>query len=287
MPAGVMPAGTLTVNGALKVGSVVGAPPALLAGLMGYWNLNESSGTTAADSSGRNHPGTVNGGASSWQPAGGRFGGAIQFNAGNTTTDIRIPFSTDFQLSTYTVSAWVNIVGEQTNGGLLGTRFGGEFSFDYKVSGTDIHGDAGDGAAWINTNIDITAAQGGDISLNNWHMVTYVIDDTAKQFLLYLDGTLRNTIGYSGTPQMMRSGLEMRLGNSSGAEYLNNGLLDDVAVWNRALSAADVLAVYNQGLTSQQIGGTLTTAGTTLFGGDADLDIPRIVVTGGTTTGWP
>jgi hypothetical protein len=284
----VEPTGSLTVNSTLKVGSIALLPGP--SGLMGYWALNESSGTVAADSSGRSHPGTVNGTAP-WQPLGGKFGGAMSFDG---ATDIRIPYSADFNLATYTVSAWVNIAADQANGGILGTRFGGDNSFDLKVQAAMIHGDVGSGSGWINTAVDIPAPQ-GDIPLNSWQMVTYVIDDTAKQFQLYLNGALvtpPSPISYTGTPQLMRSGLEMRLGNSSGTEYLANGLLDDVAIWNRALSAADILALYQTGpnsvplpLVPTFVGGTLTTAGTTIFGPDANLEIPRINVVGGTTTG--
>ncbi|MBM4033770.1 MAG: PEP-CTERM sorting domain-containing protein, partial [Planctomycetes bacterium] len=281
--ADVMAAGTLTVNGALKVGSTVisGITPLDLAGLMSYWPLNEAAGTTAADASLRGHTGNVVGTAN-WQPAGGRFGGAMLFNG---ATDIQVPYSADFDRATWTVNAWVNIAQDQGDGGILGTRFGGEFTFDYKVRASDIHGDVGTGGAWINTAVDIPAPL-GDISWNAWHMVTYVIDDAAKQFRLYLDGALTNTYGYSGTPRLMMPSQGMRLGNSAGAEYLNNGRLDDVAIWDRALTLAEIQNLW-VGQGAVPVGGTLTIAGTALFGGDADLDVPRIVVTGGTTTGWP
>jgi len=285
----VLPTGSLTVNGTLKVGTVLGVPPGILAGLMAHWPLDESSGTTAADASGRGHTGSLVG-AAGWQPGGGRFGGAHLFNG---ATDIRIPYSTDFALSTFTVSAWVNIAQDQGNGGILGTRFNADNTFDYKVRATDIHGDVGTGGGWIDTSVDIRSTdtgsngQGGDIPLGSWHMITYVIDDAAKQFRLYLDADLKRTIGYSGTPLLMSGTQQMRIGNCAGTEFLTNGLLDDVAIWNRALSASDILAVYNLGLTSTTIGGTLTTAGTTTFGENAILDIPRIVVAGGTTTGYP
>src|SRR6185369_12084910 len=102
---------------------------------------------------------------------------------------------------------WVNMSsGFQSfpTNGILGTRFGGDNTFDVKVQSTNIHGDVGDGTNWINTNVDINAGdtgsngQGGTLTPNVWHMVTYVIDDAAKQFRLFLDGDLKKTIGYSG-----------------------------------------------------------------------------------------
>ncbi|MFQ6099540.1 MAG: hypothetical protein ACE5O2_17540, partial [Armatimonadota bacterium] len=125
-------------------------------------------------------------------------------------SDVRTPYSPDFGLSTYSISAWVKIGVEQGNGGILGTRFGGDTTFDVKVRSTDIHGDVGSGSGWINTGVDIrpgdtgSNGQGGDLAHDQGYLVTYVIDDAAKQFRLYLDADLKRTIGYTGTPLLMK-----------------------------------------------------------------------------------
>ncbi len=238
-----MAQGNLNVDaGALTVRMPAGGSGAtFLPGAVSYWGLDGN----ALDGTGNGHDGTVQGTAT-W--TGGVVGGAMSFNG---ATDISVPYSAAFGLSTYTISSWVNIAQEQTNGGILGTRFNGDQSFDLKVRGpasNDIHADVGSGGAWIDTNVDIQTAQGGDISLNAWHMVTYVIDDATKQFRLYLDGALARTIGYSGTPNLMPASRTMRLGNASGTEYLNNGLLDEMFVYGRALTTAEVLSLYQAGV---------------------------------------
>ena len=69
--------------------------------------------------------------------------------------------------------------------------------------------------------------------------MTYVVDDAAKKFRLYLDGDLKKTISYSGTPRFMKPGQTLQIGCSSGGEFMD-GVIDDVKVWNGPLSDAEV-----------------------------------------------
>jgi len=55
-------------------------------GLVAHWKLDESSGSTAADSSGSGYDGAVVG--ASWNPAGGALGGALQFDGDNDYVSI-------------------------------------------------------------------------------------------------------------------------------------------------------------------------------------------------------
>jgi len=203
----------------------------------------EDSATPGKDSAG-SHDGTVFGGAA--LTADSRVGSAAM--AFTPPGDVRIPYHSDFDVSTFSISAWVKIAVEQNNGGILGTRFGGDTTFDVKVRASDVHGDVGHGGGWIDTNVDIRATdtgsngQGGDLPHDTWQMITYVIDDGAKQFRLYIDDDLKRTIGYTRTPRLMKPGQEMRIGNSSGTEYLN-GILDDVRIYDHALSQAEIDAL--------------------------------------------
>ena len=159
------------------------------------------------DASGNGHNGAIVGAGTSFVP--GRFGQALSFTG---SQQVVVPFAADLALTSFTVSAWVNIATEPGAFGILGTRFGGENTFDVKVQNNNIHGDVGDGAAWINTAVDITAGdvgstgQGGDLPHLSWHLVTYVIDQAAGQFRLFLDGDLKRTIGFAGTPLFMKPG---------------------------------------------------------------------------------
>ena len=50
------------------------------AGLVGYWRLDESSGTIAADMAGGDNDGTLSGDVE-WRPSEGRAGGALFYSS--------------------------------------------------------------------------------------------------------------------------------------------------------------------------------------------------------------
>jgi fibronectin-binding autotransporter adhesin len=240
-------AGTLTLGGrntytgptAINQGTLrLAGNAAPTAGVVAHYTFDGNTDDTTG-----NHNGTLVGTGASYTT--GRAGDALNFTGSQQVT---VPYAADLGMSSYTVSAWVNLTVDSGNLGIVGTRFGGDATFDYKARAGDIHGDIGDGTGWINTGVDIAAGntgtdgQGGDLPLGQWYLVTYVVDDAAKQFRLYIDGDLKNTIGYGGTALFMKAGQTMGIGNCSGAEYMN-GRIDDVYLYNRALSQAEVQAL--------------------------------------------
>jgi hypothetical protein len=211
--------------------------------LVGWWKFDDGAGTTAQDSSGKAHNGTLQ---SSPQWAAGRFGGALAFNGSNY---VQVNYAADLALNEFTVCTWVNLAAEPTESGVLGTRSGGEYTFDFKVETAQVHGDIGTGAAWLNTAIDITATdtgtkgQGGNLDVGTWYMIAYVIDNKNQQVRLYLDGDLKRTIAISGKPLLMQSGESMLIGGTGYAGEGMNGLLDDVRIYSRGLTTAEIKAM--------------------------------------------
>lgn len=129
-----------------------------------YWKFEGTSGD-AKDSAGSHH-GVIHGAVST--P--GKTGNALLFVRAHGD-HVSIPYSPDFEIGTFTVSAWVRLTQEPTFSGILGTRTGGEFNFDMKVNADKVHGDIGDGTRWIETRVnfykdDVGAnGQGGDLEL--------------------------------------------------------------------------------------------------------------------------
>jgi len=210
--------------------------------LVGWWTFDEGAGNTAVDWSGHGNHGTLTGGPLwiSGQPG---YGGAIQFDGAADYVDIG--YNSMLSINEFTVSAWVKIAAEPGTFGVLGTRVGGDDTFDFKVQADNIHGDIGSGSDWIDTAIDIrsgdtgTNGQGGDLAVDTWYMITYVIDNTNQQVRLYLDADLKRTITISGTPLLMKAGQSMRIGDTGYSEWMN-GQLDDVRLYNKALSTAEL-----------------------------------------------
>ncbi len=207
-------------------------------GLVAYYPLDGD----ASDAAG-NHDGTISGTPDFVQ---GYPGQALDLASSATVPQyVSVPYSEDFALNSFTIAAWINVKDLDALRAILGTRFNSDNTFDLKVEATRVHGDVGDGAAWLNTSVDITAAQGGVISTGAWHHIAYAIDDATDTADLYLDGVLSATLTFNGTPLLMKADQELRIGNCSGTEYMN-GMIDDVRIYNRALSPAEIAGLVGR-----------------------------------------
>ena len=203
-----------------------------------HWKLNDE-GDVARDSAGSHHGKIV--GAKLIE---GKAGKALEFvrKDGN---HVEISYSKDFAISTFTVSAWVYLTREPTFSGILGTRHGGDQTFDMKVNAAKVHGDIGDGKIWIETAVNFyvddtgTNGEGGDLSLNRWYHIVYVIDSADHECRLYLDADLKKRITFRGKPILMTPANTMHIGHSSGTEFMD-GIIDEVKIWNQSLTSEQV-----------------------------------------------
>ena len=121
-----------------------------------HWNLDDA-GAVAKDSAG-NHHGKIVGAT----PAPGKVGGALDF-VRKQGQHVEIPYSKDFAISTFTVSAWVYLTKEPTFSGILGTRHHGDHTFDL----LDIQANARIDA------LNLTVKAGASNVLENLHIETY------------------------------------------------------------------------------------------------------------------
>ncbi len=203
-----------------------------------HWKLDDES-DVARDSAGSHHGKIV---GATLIP--GKAGKALDFvrKGGN---HVEIPYAEDFAISTFTVSAWVYLTREPTFSGILGTRHGGDQTFDMKVNAAKVHGDIGNGNNWIETAVNFyaddtgTNGEGGDLSLKRWYHIAYVIDSAGLECRLYLDADLKKRIFFTGKPILMTPVCSMHIGHSSGTEFMD-GIIDEVKIWNRALTSEQV-----------------------------------------------
>jgi len=141
----------------------------------------------------------------------------------------------------YTVALWVNV---RTIGGaetFFGTRGPTDTSFDAKYRAADIHGDIGTGSAWITTAAD---SVGVTPPIGSWDHVAYSVDSTGYD--IYFNGNPVGSGSFSAVPLLFDANHDIAIGafRSTGGEDLD-GLIDDVGVFDRALSAGEALAIVN------------------------------------------
>ncbi|MFA4830784.1 MAG: LamG domain-containing protein [Patescibacteria group bacterium] len=225
----------------MKVNSPPSAPFGN-SGLVGYWSFNGPDIAwqtgTAYDRSGSGNNGTITNMSTTTSPVAGKVGQALSFDG----VDDYVGVTTNNTVSgNYTVSAWVNPNHATSRFGIFSNRFSNENTFDFKLqNGIVIHGDIGNGAAWLTTSADATFTY----SVGTWYHIVYVVTPTG--YSIYANGNPVGSGSFSGTPLLFTTGNLPRIGHTDGTEYAN-GLIDEVRVYNRALSASEIQELYRLG----------------------------------------
>lgn len=92
---------------------------------------------------------------------------------------------------------------------------------------------------YIWSNVSITTN-------NTWHHVGFVRDETAKDIKLYLDGFLVGYTAYSTTP--ISQNFPARFGSYNFGSSNFGGVMDEIGIWNRTLSQAEITYLYDNGI---------------------------------------
>jgi hypothetical protein len=190
--------------------------------------LDEGSGTTVMDDSGLGNHGTISG--ATWTA--GRFGQALSFNGWNTYATAgtkNIPAIG----SPMTLAFWLYVPGVTSN-------------VQNALVLANTSAAAAIQAGIVNARVSVWSC-GGNILIADgtplpgaWHHYAYTYDGTTN--CLYLDGT---KVAESTTRGPSAPVTSVTLGRwVSGSEYLN-GRIDEVRIYNRALTASEVTSVMN------------------------------------------
>ena len=219
-----------TTSGTVACPSLSGS---LTSGLVGYWPFCGN----ANDASGNGNNGTVNG-ATLTTDRFGNTNSAYSFN-GSNSIDIGVNgFSTGN--SQATLSGWVYIT---TNPAGVSYIVGyGNPANQGAVFATGIYGSAGLFGTFSGAVYD--AISNINCPINSWNLVT-TVKEANGTIKIYLNATLIYTQTVA-TPLI--GNISGRIGRAvwNSSEYWN-GKIDDVAVWNRALTATEIQQLYTTG----------------------------------------
>jgi alpha-L-arabinofuranosidase len=232
------------------------------ASLAGYWKFDEGSGTTAADSSGNGHTATLEGNAT-W--GSGQIGSyALQLNGTpGTYADISGPVINTTQ--SFTVAAWVNLTstnGYQTFVSIDGSQVSG-FYFQLrgdsgKFALTRLAGDSTSSATVVASALSAPTT-------NTWYYLVGVYDASAQTISLYVDGALQQTVSFT-SPWQATGDTVIGRGKYSGSPVdFVSGRIDDVRIYNGALSSQSVQALQANGYWSFDEGSGTTAADSSPF----------------------
>jgi hypothetical protein len=203
------------------------------AGLVGYWSLNDGTGTQAADASTNAFHGTlVNGPA--WS-TGAQFG-ALAFDGANDQVSVADHAALRLTAG-LTIALWVSKNYEATNWtrwvgkGNATTRNYGLWD-DYGASGLILFQFRDTGNNWRQV------WSTGGVPVGGWHHVACTWDGTNVQF--YVNGQPAGSGTTAGTPATPSDPLTFGYAGFDGAHA---GGLDEVVLYSRALGAAEVAAL--------------------------------------------
>ena len=216
---------------ALLIPSLAGAQSP---GLVAAYSFNEGSGTTVADSSGNNNNGTLT--AATWTTA-GKFGNALSFNG--TSACVTVPSAPSLQLTTgMTLEAWVFPTSTPT---------GWRAVIDKTVDGYYLMASSQNpgpgptiGGSWTS---------GGDyqpgptaLAPNVWTHIAATFDGATMR--VYVNG-VQVASKAKAVPLAPTTGT-LQIGGDSYPNEFFAGRIDEVRVYNRALSAAEIQTDMNK-----------------------------------------
>lgn len=242
-------------------------------GLVGYWKLDETSGTTLADSSPYGNSGTLSGTLTTTSPASGfAFSdpSALVFDGSTVSASLGTAGMPDTD-AVQSISLWVKLVNTsgQQNFIVLTDKVSGAIQLGIKDGQLKVWG-------WGAVDLVSTTAP----STGAWHHVAYTYDGTTNR--LYVDGASKAT---STTAHQSGSAAKVYLGTWTPNNDMLNGALDEVRVYNRALSATDVSTLAGKSDLSSSAGGTHTFADLFQTSGDFTIGTGTVTGAGGLTVG--
>jgi uncharacterized protein YjdB len=217
---------------------------------LAWWKFDAGSGTTAVDSSGNNYTATLHNGVT-WVT--GQIGDAVSAN-GTSQYLSTVPVALSAKAVTWT--AWV----KRTYGNDQGALIEDSTNFNNSTTGFGFFPDDSEDCGMPNT---IMTGMKGNVgyALNCytqptsgvWHHFAAVYDKSqpgTQAVQLYIDGVLQTPVlqWYTTTNTNSFSTNNIYMFSRGGASNFASGALDDLRVFNSALTGSQIAQIYQQGL---------------------------------------
>jgi len=196
--------------------------------LVGWWRLDDGSGTTAIDSSGGGNDGTFVG-TPEWTA--GKVNGALEFGGGDS---VNVAGGADINPESLTLMTWVSfndVSDTSTRQDYLSRDDDYGFSLHEDNADQMIHGVVTSAGDW--SVVDGQTA----LEADRWYHTTLTYDAGTDMLILYLDGEVDGEITLSAGLEHRRGG-PLTIGTFSGRDLY--GKLDDVKIFDEALSQDEI-----------------------------------------------
>lgn len=189
-------------------------------GLVGYWPLNESAGTKIGDASGNKNSGTL--ANATWVD--GKHGKALNFN-GSAFVDMGSSQAGTW--SAMTISAWVKPTTYASWRAIVQTANSGDRGLYLQSDHLQFYS---------------ACSSSGAVPLSTWTHVTVTVD-SSDNVVYYINGNNSGGCVSASTPRIIEY---LHISGISTVDPENFiGSIDDVRIYNKALSATEVKQLYN------------------------------------------
>jgi hypothetical protein len=226
--------GNLTTSGVVNV-TVSHVVPS---GVVAAYSFNEINGTIVVDSSGNGNHGSVSGASL----AAGKYGNGLSFNGSNNM--VTVTASPSLNATTgLTISAWVNPISLSSFRVVMTRELPTTDAWALNANdSTDLPG------IWARTGTEASPLYGAKgstkLPLNTWTYLAGTYDGSVLR--LYVNGILVRSTNVTGT--LVNSQNALRIGgNALWGEWFH-GLIDEIRIYNRALSQTEIQTDMNTAL---------------------------------------
>lgn len=203
--------------------------------VVGVWTFDKDNDAT--DISGKEHDGKVEGKVK-WVD--GKIGKAIELDG---TNDVVVEHADDMNLQTFSLMAWVNIPNAPTDWWTIASKDGWP-NRNYGIwlaSGSGLaHHSWTSGAAPDNNAVNAVTP----VEPKKWFHVAATYD--MKESKLYINGKLDAQGKFTAKPNV--TDVQFIMGRTSNGSYKYSGAIDEVGLFNKALSEEDINLIMSNGL---------------------------------------
>ncbi len=207
--------------------------------LVAWWKFDEAEGGEAADSSGNNIIGTLSGNPQ-WQPLGGKVGGALAFDGVDDFIDCGSDVSLNL-IEGVSVAAWIKLAGHAEDQKIVGNQDNLTGGYKFGLYSDKLEFEIRDSG---NAPTQNRSVEGGTVlEPDTWYHIagTYCQGGSIKT---YVNGKLDRELAVASI--LAPSTGTLKIGREPFDDlYLFNGLMDDLSIYNYAISETDVADIYS------------------------------------------
>ena len=204
-------------------------------GLIGHWKFDETEGAIATDSSGNGNDATIESPVYSELEevtVNGPQGPAVDFK--RQRAGFNVPHDNSLNATDVTITGWMKFNFDNSVNRLVTKN--GDYQLETRPSTNRFYLKKEGGA---NAQFDYT----GTIVEDQWYHVAGTFDDSADTVKFYIDGTPIGTV--TGYTDSFNQGTQDVLISENGPRHAD--AIDDVRIYNRVLSDAEIAQIYQIG----------------------------------------